>query len=84
MANEAKKIANLATTTTLSSTDRVVVLYNPASTANVLTITVNNFIKAIGNTLPGPYANDAAANTAGVGTKGMYYDSTGVVRVKIT
>lgn len=43
MANDAKKISELAVTTTLSANDRVVVLVNPSTTANVKTITTSNF-----------------------------------------
>jgi len=84
MANDAKRIQDLNTANTLSSTDRVVVLYNATTTANVMTITVNNFIAAVGNSMPGPYTNDATANTSGVKLKGLYYDSTGAVRIRLT
>ena len=84
MANDAKRIQDLNTANTLSSTDRVVVLYNAATTtANVLTITVNNFIASVGASLTGPYTNDAAANAAGVVLKGLYYDATGAVRIRL-
>jgi hypothetical protein len=57
MANESKKISELAVATTLSANDRVVVLVNPSSTANVKTITTSNFAnsvaaKFISNTVP--------------------------------
>lgn len=47
MANDARSIANLNVVTTLSSTDRVVVLTNPNTTANVQTITTSNFAASI-------------------------------------
>lgn len=47
MANESKKISDLAVATTLSATDRVVVLVNPSSTANVKTITTSNFANSV-------------------------------------
>ena len=84
MANDAKRIQDLNTANTLASTDRVVILYNATTTANVLTITVNNFIASVGASLTGPYTNDAAANAAGVVLKGLYYDSTGAVRIRLT
>lgn len=34
-------------------------------------------------TMPGPYANDTVAGTASVPIKGLYYDSTGVVRIRL-
>lgn len=82
MANDARRIADLNTTTTLASTDRVVVLVNPANTANVLTISVNNFLFSIGNNMPGPFTNNVAANTGGVILKGLYYDNNGFVRIR--
>ena len=84
MANDAKRIQDLNTANTLASTDRVVVLYNATTTANVQTITVNNFIMSLGGSLSGPYTNDAAANTAGIPVEGLYYDSTGTVRIRLT
>ncbi len=57
MADNAKKISELAITTTLAATDRVVVLASPASSANVKTITAANFAnsvaaKFVSNTFP--------------------------------
>lgn len=34
-------------------------------------------------TPPGPYANDDAANTGGVPLNGLYYDSTGTVKIRL-
>jgi hypothetical protein len=34
--------------------------------------------------IPGPYTNDAAANTAGVVVKGLYYDASGNVKIRLT
>lgn len=34
--------------------------------------------------IPGPYSNDTAANTAGVGIKGLYYDASGNVKIRLT
>lgn len=57
MANESKQLANVSVTTTLATTDRVVVITNPSTTANVKIITVSNFannivMKYISNTAP--------------------------------
>jgi hypothetical protein len=52
VANDAKKVSELAVTTTLSANDRVVILSNPSSAANTKTITVANF------------ANNVTANNA--------------------
>jgi len=47
MANDAKKTSQLGIATALSANDRVVVLTNPASTAQTQTITVTNFANSI-------------------------------------
>jgi hypothetical protein len=60
MTNDAKRTSQLGISTTLQSNDRVVVLTNPASSAQTQTIAVNNFASAIVNILP-------IANTTAVG-----------------
>lgn len=47
MANDAKKVSELAVTTTLSANDRVVILSNPSSAANTKTITAANFANSL-------------------------------------
>lgn len=47
MADNAKKISELAIATTLAQADRVVVLTSPAASANVKTITVANFANSV-------------------------------------
>ena len=84
MSNDARRIGDLNVANTLSITDRVVVLINPASTANVLTITVSDFIKSVYGSIPGPYVNDAAANSANVAIKSPYYNIDGFVKIRLT
>jgi hypothetical protein len=43
MSNDAKKVSELGIATTLSANDRIVILSNPDTSANVKTITTNNF-----------------------------------------
>ena len=57
MASEARKVSNLDITTTLSSSDRVVVLANPSTAANVKTITASNFANALISSNIFPVAN---------------------------
>jgi hypothetical protein len=83
MSNDAKRTSQLGIATTLSSTDRVVVLKTGAS-QNTQTITTPNLMKALANTIPGPYASDAIANSAGVGLKNFYYDNSGNVKIRLT
>lgn len=52
MANDAKRTSQLTVTTSLANTDRLVVLTNPASSAQTQTITVNNFIYNTINNFP--------------------------------
>jgi hypothetical protein len=83
MANDARKISDLTVATTLTSTDRVVVLINPATTANVETISANSFMKSLGPLISGPFTNDSVANTNGISLRGIYYDTNGIVRLRI-
>ena len=52
MANDAKRTSQLGIATTLAATDRVVVLTNPASSAQTQTITVSNLVSVTANLLP--------------------------------
>ena len=47
MADNSKKVSELAIANTVATTDRVMVLRTPASNASVRTVTVNNFVEAI-------------------------------------
>lgn len=71
--NDARKISDLNTANTLALTDRVVVLVNPNTTANVLTITANTFAMSIpAMTL----VNSTPINSSSPGTKNQItYDS---------
>jgi hypothetical protein len=44
----------------------------------------NNLINSSGSCLNGPYANDTVAATAGIALKTLYYDATGLVRIRLT
>lgn len=76
MADNAKKISELVIATTLASTDRVVVLASPASSANVKTITAANFAnsvaaKFVSNTAP-------VSNTSNGSPGQIAYDGTSI------
>jgi len=81
MTDNSKKVSELPQASNVASTDRVMVLRDPSGTPSVRTITVNNFISSI--TIPGPYTNDTAANTAGIALGHLYYDTTGTVKIRI-
>lgn len=82
MTDNARKVSELPTANTVASSDRLVFLYNANTGApSTRTITVSNFTT---NLVSGPYASDSAANTAGVPLKGLYYDSSGNVKIRLT
>lgn len=64
MAGSSRKVSNLAVTTTSSKSDRVLILKNPASVPNTMTITIENLMVnvAISNSAP---ANSTANGFAG-------------------
>lgn len=74
MANDAKKISDLAIANTLSANDRVVILANPSTSANVKTITANNFANSI---ISKYISNTAPASNTATGFAGQIaYDNT--------
>lgn len=82
MTDNAKRVSELPTANTIGSSDRLLFLYNANTGApSARTITVSNFTT---NLISGPYASDAAANTAGVPLKGLYYDASGYVKIRLT
>lgn len=76
MANDSKKISELTIATTLSANDRVVVLTNPATSAQTQTITLQNITSSIG------YANATSAGVIKVGS-GLAIDGSGVLSAPI-
>jgi len=76
MSGDAKKISELVVANTLSSTDRVVVLVNPSSSANVRTITTANFANSVAARV---IANTAPASNTATGAPGQIaYDNTSI------
>lgn len=81
MANQSQVISSLPLEANSQSNTKFVV---SQTWANGVT---NTYLLNITNAFsfaPGPYANDAAANTGGVGVKSIYYDSTGILRIRLT
>jgi hypothetical protein len=74
MANDAKKISDLTVATTLASTDRVVVLYNATTTANVQTITVSNLFQ----NMPAVTTTSVAIGTIGT-ANGFLANATSIM-----
>lgn len=48
-----------------------------------LSIDANGTVSSVYVVPTGPYADDAAANTAGIPINGLYYDSTGTVKIRL-
>jgi hypothetical protein len=83
-------VTQLPAASNVASTDELVVVFNANSNAlvsngspSVRIITISNFVNSLGKVIPGPYTNDAAANTAGVSLNSLYYDTTGIVRIRL-
>lgn len=76
MANNGIKVSELVIANTVVTGDRLVI-YRPNVNPAVRTIAFTNII-------PGPFANNAAANIGGVALKGLYYDSSGNVKIRLT
>ena len=81
MSNDSKKVSQLGIATTLLPDDRVVVLTNPAASAQTMTMTLDDLSKSL---IRGPFTNDttAAANSVSVGT--VYYKSDGTLKIRLT
>lgn len=80
MADRSKKISELPANTTLANTDLFIVEKVSGNTHTTSYITATNLRKAM---VRGPYANDAAANTAGVAVGEQYYTVAGDVKVRL-
>lgn len=81
MANESQVVSNLGTLSAATTNTKLVVAHTYSNgQTNTLVLPIANSSAYI----PGPYANDAVANTNGVGVKSLYYDSSGAVRIRIT
>jgi hypothetical protein len=77
MANDSKRVSQLGITTTLATTDRVVVLKNPSSTPNTQTVTVNNFINSTINNFP--YANTTQRGVTKIDGTSITTNGNGVI-----
>ena len=89
MTDRAKKITELDALTTPVSTDLLIIESNPSSTPATKKITVSNLLNSgLINTanlsITGPYATDAAANSANVAIGKLYYNADGTVKIRLT
>ena len=73
MVDNAKKVSELPTASNVASTDRIMVLRDPAGTASVRTITLSNFSANI------ILSNSAPANSSSNGIAGtIRYDANNI------
>ena len=96
MADRAKKISELTAHTNAPANNLLVIVHQPGLANNeTRKISLTNFFANVAANvsftgkvstpgISGPYASDAAANTAGVPVKGLYYDSTGAIKIRLT
>ena len=77
MANDAIKTSQLGIVTTLSPSDRVVIVTNPSSSAQTQTITATNLARAFANTIM-PIANSTQLGVIKIGA-GLSVAANGVV-----
>lgn len=80
MSSRARKIPELPAVTAISNNDLLIVEQVVGANSTTSKITAVNLRKTM---VRGPYANDAAANTAGVNVGEMYYTAAGVVLVRL-
>jgi hypothetical protein len=73
-----------------ANTGTNLILHAGGTTSSDIRLTINSTATSIKNNkvtlddLSGPYASDSAANAAGIPIKGLYYDASGNVKVRLT
>lgn len=77
------KISELPVAELAAPSDRLLILSNAASNSAVTSTVSMSGVFSNASFIPGPYANDSSASTAGVPVKGTYYDLNGLVHVRI-
>ena len=73
-----------------ANTGTTLIFHAGGTTNTDIRATINSTVTSIKNRkitlddLDGPYASDSAANSAGIPVKGLYYDNSGNVKVRLT
>ncbi len=81
MSDGSKVISDLAPlASAVANTELVVVQTFANGVTNSFNLPIVNAFAFV----PGPYANDAVANTNGVGVKSIYYDASGFLHIRLT
>ena len=76
MADNSKKVSELPVTTNVASTDRVLVLRDPAGSPSVRTITVNNFISNVASAIVANAAAQINTSAATAYTNAVAYTNS--------
>lgn len=81
MSDRRKKVSELTTygNTSISNTDLFII--TDVSANSTKSATFNDVRRDL---FPGPYADDAAANTAGVAVGFPYYNTSGDVKIRLS
>lgn len=74
-------IYKTSNTNTVANTDLFII---ERADGNTYALQANSVYRNAGVGLPGPFADDGLAAVGGVELKNLYYDSTGVVRIRLT
>jgi hypothetical protein len=83
MANTDIKTSELPQTSSMANTDLFVVVRSPNSSPTTNTATLSTVMLGIGSSLSGPYSNDASAAAANVALKSLYYDTSGLIHIRL-
>lgn len=78
-----KAITDLSAATQVANADLFVLETGVNTIPATKSITANLVYAYITGHIPGPYTDDTAASANGIALKAVYYDSTGIVRVRI-
>lgn len=79
-----KKYSDIIKTSNTTSVANTDIFILERADGNTYALYANAMYKNVGVGLSGPYANDTAAATGGVQLKNLYYDSTGIVRIRLS
>lgn len=73
-------IMSMSNTSTVANSDIFIL---QRADGNTYALYANTLYRNTGAALRGPFANDAVAAASNVSLKNLYYDSTGVVRIRL-
>jgi hypothetical protein len=74
-------IISTSNTSTVANSDLFVL---QRADGNTYALYANNLYQNAGVGLSGPFANDAVANSNSVNINNLYYDSNGIVRIRLS